>query len=183
MHDNPMATDGFEFVEFSGPSALSLTKLFNSLGFKAAAKHKEQDVTIFRQNNINFILNTQQNSFAENFHKKHGASACGMAFRVKDAKYAFERAVSLGAKPYTESTEHIGDNIPAIYGIGDSLLYLIDQYHDDLVYKSKFNFFEIKKQQNNPNLLWIDHLTHNLYKGNMDTWADYYIKLFNFREI
>lgn len=183
---NPMGTDGFEFVEFSGPEPERLAQLFTTLGFTMVAKHRSKDVTLFRQGDINFILNAEPQSHAHGFWQEHGPSANAMAFRVKDAQYALNRAKELGAKVYEGGA--VGPmelHVPAIEGIGGSLIYLVDRYGPkSSIYDIDFNFFEeVNTQPEGVGLALIDHLTHNVYKGNMDEWAGFYEKLFNFREI
>src|ERR671914_577968 len=128
--DNPMGTDGFEFVEFSHPDPGELDRLFNVMGFSAVARHRSRDVTLYRQGDVNFIVNAEPESFARRFAEAHGPCACAMAFRVADAKLAFERAVKLGAKPVETRVGPMELNIPAIEGIGGSLLYFVDRYGD-----------------------------------------------------
>lgn len=185
-HENPMGTDGFEFVEFASPDPKALSALFERMGFTCIAKHRSKDVTLYRQGKINFIINNEPQSHATEFAKQHGPCACAMAFRVKNAKAAFERAVSLGAKPYLEGKVGKGElKIPAIYGIGGSLLYFVDQYHDKTIYET--DFIPLKGVHQHPEgegLLEIDHLTHNVRRGQMDHWAhEFYGKIFNFYEI
>ena len=180
--ENPMGTNGFEFVEYAHHDPKQLFDLFEKLGFQAIAKHRHKDVTLFRQGNITFLVNGEPNSFASNFTKIHGPCACGMAFRVKDANFVFEQSLAHGAKAYEGDTSHIGSNVPAIYGIGNSLLYLIDQYENDAVYEA-FEFTTDDRYPVGLGLKELDHLTHNVYQGNMDKWAEYYENLFNFKEI
>ncbi|MGE4348809.1 MAG: 4-hydroxyphenylpyruvate dioxygenase [Candidatus Berkiella sp.] len=179
---NTMQLDGFEFVEFASANPQQLETLFHTLGFTPIAQHKTQDIILYRQNNINFLLNKTTNSYASTFHQAHGPCACSMAFRVKDAKFAYERAIKLGAKSATHASI---DGWYAIYGIGDSLLYFIDQYSDNKnIYDPAFNYFEnIEKHPKGAGLNVIDHLTHNVHQGEMDTWAEFYEKIFNFYEI
>lgn len=181
MMNNPMGTDGFEFVEYSHSEPEKLHELFSLLGFVVVAKHRSKDVSLYRQGDITFILNGEKTGFAADFTKQHGPCACGMAFRVKDAKQAFERAVKQGAQPYEGDTSHIGD-IPTIYGIGDSLLYLVDNHANDEAY-ANFEFISDDHHPKGLGLHTLDHLTHNVFPGNMDKWAEYYENLFNFREI
>jgi 4-hydroxyphenylpyruvate dioxygenase len=184
-HDNPMGLDGFEFVEFAGPEPELIDQLFRSLAFVPIAKHRSKNVMLYRQGNINLILNQEPNSHATQFAKDHGPCACAMAFRVKDANYAFERAIKLGAKPYLEGKiNEVELNIPAIYGIGGSLLYFVDRYQNDTIYDT--DFIPLPNTDQHPKgvgLEVIDHLTHNVFQGEMDTWAQFYEKLFNFFEI
>eukprot|EP01040_Poterioochromonas_malhamensis_P025610 gene25610-31979_t len=140
-YENPMQTDGFEFVEFAAPTAgsdVNLGGLFQRMGFTAVAKHRSKNVTLFRQGSINFILNEEPNSFASQFADLHGPGACAMAFRVKDAKYAFERALSLGAEGFDSPIGEDELKIPAIIGIGGSLLYFVDRYTDSTIYDVDF---------------------------------------------
>ena len=188
MHENPMGTDGFEFVEYTAPDPKLLGVLFEQMGFTAVARHRSKDVLLYRQGRINFIVNREPDSFAQSFARVHGPSACAFAMRVKDAAKAYKRALELGAKPYHGPVGPIELNIPSIRGIGDSLIYLIDRYpgnNGDLsIYD--VDFVPIEGSPMNPTgagLVEIDHLTHNVYEGRMDVWARFYEKLFGFREI
>jgi len=136
--DNPMGTDGFEFIEYTAPDPTHLTRLFEAMGFPVVARHRSKGVTLFRQGDVNFIVNAEPDSFARAFAKVHGPSACAMAFRVADAAAAFDRAVELGAKPYQGSVGPMELNIPAIEGIGGSLIYLVDRYGDRTIYDVDF---------------------------------------------
>ncbi|MGP1394555.1 MAG: 4-hydroxyphenylpyruvate dioxygenase [Inquilinaceae bacterium] len=182
---NPMGTDGFEFVEYTGPDVGALASLFRTLGFRAVARHRSKDVTLFRQNDINFIVNAEPDSFAQAFARVHGPSACAMAFRVADAAKAYKRAVDLGAKPVEGRIGPMELNIPAIEGIGGSLIYLVDRYGAaGGIYD--IDFIEQDDPAGPPRdggLTYIDHLTHNVHRGRMDHWAEFYEKLFNFKEI
>lgn len=180
--DNPMGTNGFSFVEYSAKDKQQLVDLFTKMGFVEIATHKTKDISIYQQDDVRFIINEEQDSFAENFNKEHGPCACGMGFRVKDVEHAYNRALSLGAKPYDGELTHISPTAKAIYGIGDSLLYFIaDDEHNN--FEQHYYNPTNNKLNTDIGLGYIDHLTHNVYQGNMDKWADYYIKLFNFREI
>jgi 4-hydroxyphenylpyruvate dioxygenase len=185
--ENPMGTDGFEFVEYTAPDTSLLRDLFTKMGFPAVATHKRKDVTLHRQGEINFIINAEPGSYAEAYARDHGPSACAMAFRVKDAKAAFERAVSLGATPVANDIAHGEMDIPAIEGIGGSRLFLVDTYGDKgSIYDVDFDFVadaSERLEDLDSRLTYIDHLTHNVNRGRMSVWADFYERLFNFREI
>jgi 4-hydroxyphenylpyruvate dioxygenase len=186
--DNPMGTDGFEFVEYTAPDPQQLGALFEQMGFTAVAKHRSKDVILYRQGRINFIVNREPDSFAQSFARVHGPSACAFAIRVKDAAHAYKRALELGAKPFQGKVGPMELNIPAIRGIGDSLIYLVDRYPgnggDLSIYDVDFKPIEgVPQQPAGAGLAEIDHLTHNVYVGRMDVWAQFYEKLFNFREI
>ncbi|MFS2034929.1 4-hydroxyphenylpyruvate dioxygenase [Polaromonas sp. CT11-55] len=196
--DNPMGTDGFEFIEYAAPDPVAMAALFVRMGFKPIAKHRHKNVTLYRQGGINFILNAEPDSFAQRFARQHGPSVCAIAFRVKDAKFAYERAISLGAWGYAHTAGPGELNIPAIKGIGDSIIYFIDKWRGkngaqpgDI---GNIGFYDVdfeplpgvEADALNPTghgLTYIDHLTHNVHRGRMDEWAGFYERLFNFREI
>ncbi len=182
-HDNPMGTDGFEFVEYTAPDPLLLRDLFERMGFPVRARHRAKNVTLHGQGGINFIINAEPNSFAQRFAREHGPSACAMAFRVRDAAYAYRRAIELGAKPGPQLAGPMELNIPCIEGIGGSLIYLVDRYGDRSIYDVDFRPVPPLPGAREAGLTLIDHLTHNVQRGNMDLWAGFYEKLFNFREI
>jgi 4-hydroxyphenylpyruvate dioxygenase len=183
MSGNPMGTDGFEFVEYTAPDPTELRSLFNQMGFPAVARHRARNVTLHRQGDINFIINAEPGSFAQRFAREHGGSICAMAFRVKNAAFAYKRAVELGAKPGPQSAGPMELNIPSIEGIGGSLIYLVDRYGQRSIYDVDFVPVEHAEEVEGPGLKLLDHLTHNVKRGNMKLWADYYTKLFDFREI
>ncbi|NLR76816.1 4-hydroxyphenylpyruvate dioxygenase [Leeia aquatica] len=185
LWDNPMGTDGFEFVEYTAPDPEQLKTLFRQLGFKAVAKHRTKDVTLFRQGEVNFIVNAEPDSFAQSFARVHGPSACAMAFRVKDAKAAYDRAISLGAEPFVQQYGPMELNIPAIKGIGGCPVYLVDRYGKQSIYDVDFVPLEDDGSAEwvGAGLTYIDHLTHNVHRGRMSVWSGFYEKLFNFREI
>ena len=185
---NPMGTDGFEFVEYTAPNPELLGDLFEQMGFSPVARHRSKDVVLYRQGRVNFIVNREPDSFAQSFARVHGPSVCAFAMRVKNAAKAYQRALDLGAKPFHGKVGPMELNIPAIQGIGGSLIYLVDRYPgnggDLSIYDVDFVAVEGREQHpKGAGLLEVDHLTHNVYSGRMDTWARFYEKLFNFREI
>jgi 4-hydroxyphenylpyruvate dioxygenase len=177
-----METDGFEFVEYTGPDPQALGALFERMGFVAAARHRSKNVTLYRQGDVNFILNAEPESFAQAFARLHGPSVCAIAFRVADAAKAYERAISLGAKPVHGKVGPMELNIPAIEGIGGSLIYLVDRYGERTIYDVDFTPLGPDKAPG-VGLAGIDHLTHNVHRGRMQLWAEFYERLFNFREV
>jgi 4-hydroxyphenylpyruvate dioxygenase len=185
MHQlaNPMGTDGFEFVEYCAPDPAELRALFGRLGFPAVARHRSRDVTLHRQGDINFLINAAPESFAARFAAAHGGSICAMAFRVKDAALAFQRAQQLGACAGPTTAGPMELNIPSIVGIGGSLIYLVDRYGGRSIYDVDFVPIDGAPSQSDAGLLLIDHLTHNVHRGNMNVWCGFYEQLFNFREI
>ena len=181
--DNPMGTDGFEFVEYTGPDPGELAALFERMGFVAAARHRSKNVTLYKQGDINFILNAEPESFAQAFARLHGPSVCAIAFRVKNAAAAYDRAIRLGAKPVHGKLGPMELNIPAIEGIGGSLIYLVDRYGEHTIYDVDFVPLVPDMAAPGLGLVCIDHLTHNVHRGRMALWAEFYERLFNFREI
>jgi 4-hydroxyphenylpyruvate dioxygenase len=185
LFDNPMGLAGFEFVEFAAPTPGVLEPLFETMGFSLVARHRSKAVQLYRQGGINFIVNQEPHSQAAYFAAEHGPSACGMAFRVKDAHRAYARALALGAQPLDIPTGPMELRLPAIRGIGGAPLYLIDRFEPGRsIYDIDFEWVEgVETHPVGHGLTRIDHLTHNVYRGRMAYWAGFYEKLFNFREI
>ena len=185
LFDNPMGLMGFEFVEFASPTRGVLEPVFEKLGFSLVARHRSKDVVLYRQGAINFILNHEPHSAAAYFAAEHGPSACGLAFRVRDSHKAYNRALALGAQPLDMPTGPMELRLPAIKGIGGAPLYLIDRFEDGKsIYDIDFEFLDgVDRHPVGHGLKLVDHLTHNVYRGRMAFWADFYEKLFNFREI
>jgi 4-hydroxyphenylpyruvate dioxygenase len=185
LFDNPMGLMGFEFVEFASPVPGVLEPVFEMLGFTKVAVHRSKDVVLYRQGDINFIVNNEPKSAAYYFAAEHGASACGMGFRVKNAHQAYARALELGAQPLDIPTGPMELRLPAIKGIGGAPLYLIDRFEDGKsIYDIDFEWVDgVERRPQGAGLKLIDHLTHNVYRGRMSYWAGFYEKLFNFREI
>ena len=196
--DNPMGTDGFEFIEYAAPDPAAMGALFARMGFKPIARHRHKNVVLYRQGEINFIVNAEPDSFAQRFARLHGPSICAIAFRVQDARATYERAISLGAWGYAGTAGPGELNIPAIKGIGDSVIYFVDRWRGkggkQLGDIGNIGFFDVDfeplpgvgVEQLNPvghGLTYIDHLTHNVHRGRMSEWADFYERLFNFREV
>jgi len=186
LFDNPLGTDGFEFVEFTSPEPEALKALFESMGFTAVSRHRSKNVLRFRQGDINFILNMEPEGQPADFRAVHGPSANAMAFRVRDAARAFKLAVERGAKPVTGPVGPMELNIPAIEGIGGTNLYLVDRYGAQEIYDVDFVPIpgaEQAEAKNGVGLTYLDHLTHNVFRGGMAKWAEFYERVFNFREI
>ena len=196
--DNPMGTDGFEFIEYAAPDPELLGALFEQMGFTAIARHRHKKVTLYRQGEVNFIINAEPDSFAQRFARQHGPSICAIGFRVADAASAYKRALELGAWGFDNKTGPMELNIPAIKGIGDSLIYFVDRWRgkdqdSDAASGEVGNisiydvdFIAIAGANPNPQgcgLTYIDHLTHNVHRGRMKEWAEFYEHLFNFKEI
>ena len=179
---NPLGTDGFEFGEFTGPKPTRLAEQFEQLGFVAVGRHRNKDVTHYRQGDINFILNAEDAGPASEFADQHGPSANAMAYRVADAGQALMEAVARGAKAVENRVGPMELNIPAIEGIGGLLIYLVDRYGASSIYDVDFEPIEGATPRTDVGLTYIDHLTHNLYRGNMDKWGAFYEDIFGFRE-
>ncbi len=185
LFDNPLGLDGFEFVEFCAPEKGLLEPVFETIGFARVARHRSKDVDLWRQGAINLIANYEPKSPAAYFAAEHGASACGMGFRVKNARHAYGEALARGAEPVETSTGPMELRLPAIRGIGGAIIYLIDRYGDALsIYDIDFDWLPgVDKHPEGAGFKLIDHLTHNVYGGRMDHWGKFYERIFNFREI
>jgi 4-hydroxyphenylpyruvate dioxygenase len=185
LFDNPMGLMGFEFVEFASPVPGVLEPVFERMGFSHVANHRSKDVALYRQGDINFIVNREPKSAAHYFAAEHGPSACGMAFRVKDSHRAYARALELGAQPMDMPTGPMELRLPAIRGIGGAPLYLIDRFEEGRsIYDIDFEFLSgADRHPKGHGFRIIDHLTHNVYRGRMAYWAQFYERIFNFREI
>jgi 4-hydroxyphenylpyruvate dioxygenase len=185
LYENPMGLMGFEFIEFAAPTPGTLEPVFEMMGFTKVAVHRSKNVVLYRQGEINLILNNEPHSLAWYFAAEHGPSVCGMAFRVSDSHKAYQRALELGAQPLDIATGPMELRLPAIKGIGGAPLYLIDRFGEGTsIYDIDFNFIEdVDRHPVGAGLKVIDHLTHNVYRGRMAYWAGFYEKLFNFREL
>ncbi|MEZ5460930.1 4-hydroxyphenylpyruvate dioxygenase [Dokdonella sp.] len=184
--ENPMGIDGFEFVEFASPEPAKLHAYFKHMGFTAVLRHRKRPITVYRQGTVNFLINEDPDSFAADFAKAHGPCACGFAIRVSmPADEVCSRVIANGGEAIDHKVASKAVNAPVVKGIGDCMLYLVDKYGDaGDIYAADFE--PIEGADPNPvgfGLTFIDHLTHNLYFGNMQKWSDYYERLFNFREI
>lgn len=179
--ENPCGLDGFAFLEFSGPDKTLLERQFHEMGFNHTATHKEQDIAMYEQNNICFIVNAASDCQASRHAQTHGAGACAMGFKVKDAKHAFDYAIAHGAKAFKDC-EHAHHGLLAIEAIGGSVIYFVDETH--LPYAQQWKKAASQTlSTKTAGLTNIDHLTHNVYRGNMDKWAQFYEDIFNFQEI
>ncbi len=183
-HDNPLGLDGFEFVEFTGPDPEALGAMFTALGFTHLANHRSKNIRRYNQGDINFILNMEPAGQVADFRAAHGPSANAMAFRVRDARAAFDEAVKRGAQPVTGPVGPMELNIPAIEGIGGSNLYLVDRYGAAEIYDVDFRPVPgAVRNDRSTGLHTLDHLTHNVQRGRMNHWSGFYERIFNFREI
>jgi len=184
LFENPIGTDGFEFVEFTSPDPAALQTYFELLGFTAVSRHRSKNVVRFKQGDINFLVNMEPAGQPADFREAHGPSANAMAFRVKDAAHAFAEAVKRGARPVDGPIGPMELDIPCIEGIGGANVYFVDRYGAQSIYDVDFRPIPgADEAANSVGLTYLDHLTHNVFRGNMATWADYYERIFNFREI
>ncbi len=173
--DNPMGTDGFAFVAFADPEPARLHALFTTMGFSAVARHRRKRITAWRQGAVTFLVCEQPDGHAASFAAAHGPSVPAMGFRVVDAAHAHRRALALGAEPAPDDRDLPW---PAIIGIGGSLLYFVDRDEDPAEWQG-----DPAARPDGLGLHYIDHLTHNVRRGRMDHWSDFYARLFNFRQI
>jgi 4-hydroxyphenylpyruvate dioxygenase len=185
LWNNPIGTDGFEFVEYTAPDTAALRALFERMGFRAVGRHRSKQVDLYRQGDTSFIVNAEPESHGARFARAHGPSACAMAFRVRDAGVAYRELLARGATPFANAVGPMELNIPAIEGIGGSVIYLVDRYGGPSIYDVDFVPTDPVKgfAHEGAGLSDIDHVTHNVFRGNMDKWAGFYERLFNFREV
>ncbi|MFC3711148.1 4-hydroxyphenylpyruvate dioxygenase [Sphingoaurantiacus capsulatus] len=185
LFENPLGLDGFDFVEFCAPEKGMLEPVFERMGFTRIARHRSKDVELWRQGDINLVANYEPKSPAAYFAAEHGPSACGMGFRVKNAKVAYDEALKRGAEPVETKTGPMELRLPAIRGIGGAIIYLVDRYGPGLsIWDIDFDYLEgVDRQPVGAGFKIIDHLTHNVYGGRMAHWGAFYERIFNFREI
>jgi 4-hydroxyphenylpyruvate dioxygenase len=185
LWDNPIGTAGFEFIEYTAKDPAQLNRFFEQMGFRAVGRHRSKNVTLYRQGDSNFVVNAEPDSHGSRFAKAHGPSACAMAFRVKDSAYAYKTLLARGAKPFANPVGPMELNIPAIEGIGGSAIYLVDRFGEHSIYDVDFVPTDPARgfAHEGAGLTYVDHVTHNVFRGNMDRWAGFYEKFFNFREI
>jgi 4-hydroxyphenylpyruvate dioxygenase len=184
--ENPLALDGLDFIEFASPDESILENMMVRLGMKLVAKHKTKAMRLYRQHDVNFVINSEPSAYASAFTRQHGPCASAMGLRVADAKEAFALAVERGAKPYTDESGKAGwAGLPAIYGIGDSLVYFVDRFGDrgdHFEHPERWQWLVEDHHPTGKGLKVIDHLTNNVPKGEMQMWCDFYERIFGFKE-
>jgi 4-hydroxyphenylpyruvate dioxygenase len=179
---NPLNLRGIEFTEFCGPSVATLEQLFLAFGFSKLRRHPVRDITCFRQNDIHFLLNAEARGFTADFARAHGPSICAMGWRVDDAPFAQQEAVRRGARAAEPGSTPL--RYPAIYGIGDSLIYFIDRFGSrGSIYGRDFVALDRPELRADKGFLTVDHLTNNVPAGEMQRWADFYKGIFGFTEV
>lgn len=183
---NPLKLSGIEFTEYASPDTDFMEQVFYGFGFSKTKKFKGRNIDYFNQNDIHFLLNKEIMGFSKEFAKSHGPAICSMGWRVEDASFAFEQAIKRGAK----SAAHVNNKLPypAIFGIGDSLIYFIDNFKCDgknkgAIYDTDFIAHDMPVNVKEKGFLAIDHLTNNVYQGTMHKWADFYKEVFGFTEV
>jgi 4-hydroxyphenylpyruvate dioxygenase len=181
--ENPLALDGIEFIEYATPDPAALEQVFFKLGFQKIGQHKRKNVTLYRQNMINFVINNEPGTFAAKFAKNHGPSICATGFRVKSAQRAFDLSVQRGARPIESKNDGASHSFPAIYGIGESAVYFVDRYRGPVHFDDDFRYLQSDLTPRGKGLTVIDHLTNNVPKGEMQKWCDFYRQIFNFHEV
>lgn len=180
---NPLGILGVEFVEYVGPQSFNFPQLFLKFKFEKTAEAKDQTISFFQQGKIKFILNNEKGTFAEKFSELHGPAVCSTGFLVQDANHAFKVSVARGARAYDSKTggKPLGE-FPAVYGIGDSLVYFVDKKSAQKFYADMFGFKGELPQPKGAGLNIVDHFTNNVPKGEMQKWCDFYTNIFGFRE-
>ncbi|KAI3608860.1 4-hydroxyphenylpyruvate dioxygenase [Cupriavidus necator H850] len=192
--DNPLGIQGYEFIEFASPDPAALGRTLERFGFAAIARHRHKAVKLYRQGEMNFIVDAEPDSFATRYASEYGLSICAIGIRVNDAAAAFTRALEAGAWPFEGGT--VGPmelNIPAIQGIGQSILYFIDRWRgkegrpgdvgDISIYDVDFRPLPQPDNAPDAGLLRVDHLTQAVEQGHLEEWLDFYRKVLGFREL
>ncbi|OJY33383.1 MAG: 4-hydroxyphenylpyruvate dioxygenase [Rhodobacterales bacterium 65-51] len=177
--ENPAGTEGFAFVEFAHPQPEELRALFSRMGYTLTARHRQKAIELWQQGDITYILNDEPGSHARRFVEEHGPCAPSMGWRVVDAQHAYDHAVKSGARPHDSDDKAL--DVPAIVGIGGSLIYFIDGHRKGSAW-AEFDFLT-PEQPKGVGFYYLDHLTHNVHKGNMDVWFDFYGRIFGFKQI
>lgn len=184
---NPLELNGIDFVEFSTRNPEALHKIFIDFGFSKIGKHREKNIDLYRQNGITFFLNYEAHSFGDSFQKQHGPSISAMGWRVKDSAEAFKKALARGAKAPKEGGDYLynSHSLPCIFGIGESLIYFVEPNENNEFSYERFGFEKLQDPEIVPDkgFLLVDHLTNNVYKGTMQTWAQFYKDIFGFEEV
>lgn len=181
--ENPLGLDGLEFIEYATNDVPAMEQMFFKWGFQKIGQHKRKQVTLYRQNMVNFVINNEPGTFAAKFAKQHGPSICATGFRVKSAQRALDLAVQKGARAIETKNDGSSHSFPAIYGIGDSAVYFVDRYRGPVHFDDDFRYLQSERFPKGKGLTVIDHLTNNVPKGEMQKWCDFYEKTFNFREV
>ena len=181
--DNPLNLDGIEFIEYASPDPAALEQIFYKFGFQKIGQHKRKQVTLYRQNQVNFIINNEPGTFAAKFAKQHGPSICATGFRVKNAQKAFEMAVQRGARPIETKNDPASHSFPAIYGVGDSAIYFVDRYRAPVHFDDDFRYLQPERIPRGKGMTVVDHLTNNVPKGELMKWVQFYTDIFNFHEV
>lgn len=180
--NNPLKMRGIEFTEFTSPDNSYMEKIFLEFGFSKIKKHIEKEIIYFNQNEIHFLLNYEKNGFAKSFSKEHGPAICSMGWRVEDSTFALDEAVKRGAVAVEEDKKDL--SYPAIYGIGDSLIYFIDEFESgNSIWNTDFIELDNPSIVKSKGFLTIDHLTNNVEKGTMEKWSKFYKDVFGFEEV
>ncbi len=181
--ENPLGLDGIEFIEYATPDPAALEQLFFKFGFQKIGQHKRKAVTLYRQNQVNFIINSEPGTFAAKFTKQHGPSVCATGFRVKSAQRAFDLAIQRGARAIDSKGDPASHSFQAIHGIGDSAVYFVDRYRAPVHFDDDFRYLQPELFPKGRGLTVVDHLTNNVPKGELTKWVDFYQKIFNFHEV
>ena len=183
MHSDTIQTEGLEFIEFTSSKSRDLEDALTCLGFVCVADHRHKDVRLYRQNDINFIVNAESESFASSYASKHGPSSNAMAFRVPDIEHALECASKQKLDIVQSTAGPMELNIPAVKGVGGSLIYLVDRYGSESIYDVDFSYRYQVASKPGGSLTHVDHVTQNVQEGQLNSAVDFYKRVFGFREL
>ena len=183
-YENPAGTEGLAFVEFSTENPEELSSVFKRLGFEKVGRHVNLEISLWRQGEIEFLINSDLNTHGGLFAQCHGPCVSALAFRVSDAAHALNRALSFGAVSYRFDRGVPTVSSPPLEGIGGSLLYLTDRKTSASIAQEFLPSDAASRAAVvGAGFKVVDHLTHNVVAGGVDHWANFYKSIFNFREV
>jgi 4-hydroxyphenylpyruvate dioxygenase len=178
------ACSGIEFVEFAVDErgAVDFERTLSGLGFQKAGVHRSKAVTRWRQGNINIVVNADKEGFAHSFNITHGTSVCALALSVDDAPGAVDRAITLLDQPFQQPVGPGEMNIPAVRGLGGSLLYFVDQKTGlDRLWDVDFQTTDAD-DFSGAGLKLVDHVSQSMHYEEMLTWLLFYTSLLDVRK-
>lgn len=180
---NPLGLKGLDFIEFSGPDAHFFDQALKQLSLREIGQVHGKNIRAYRQGEVTFLVNCEPQTLAMDFARVHGPSVCALGFFVESAEEAYQKALSRGARAY-EGNEHqkASTLFPAIYGVGDSLIFFLDEKNQNTLYKESLL---VRDEEAHPtgNILSVDHLTNNVPQGELQKWYDFYAKILGFQDI
>ncbi len=178
---NPLGMDGIEFIEFATSQPQALGGLLQRMGFAAVARHRSREVMLYRQGPMNLVVNAHPDPLPGMQPPAATPEISAIAFRVRDADFAWRRALELGAWEMPTRASAMELNIPGIHGVGDTLLYFVDRFRDFSIYD--VDFVALPAVDRNPPALAGMHyfgVVQSILDDRTADWVDFYTQLFGF---